>query len=118
MKAAATAFKTADARGKLITSLNNMTGQSNTPATTGAAASAARVATAQENAVNSLDELKNAFGNKDTAQQLEKAHELKIMLDQQAKELDKAGGSEPRLGASARADRANREERAGRLCNN
>ncbi len=90
MKAAAATLKTADARSKLIQSMNNLTGQ---PGTSGNAAAAARVATAQENAVNSLDELKNAFANKDTTRQLQQAHELKDMLSQQARDLDKAASN-------------------------
>lgn len=91
MKAAASTLKTADARSKLINSLNNLTGQ---PASmTGKASAAARVATTQENAVNSIDELKNAFANKDTTRQIQHAHELKNMLERQAQDLDKAGAN-------------------------
>ncbi len=95
MKAAANTFKKADARSKLVDSLNSLTGNQGT---TGSAASAARVATAQENAVNSLDELKNAFASKDTVRQIQQAHELKEMLERQANDLDKTGsnpGSQP-----------------------
>lgn len=89
MKSAAAALKTAEARSKLIESMSGLTGQP----TNGNAPSAARVTTAQEAAVNSIDELKNAFANKDTGRQLQQAHQLKDMLDKQAKDLEKAAAN-------------------------
>ena len=114
MKSAATTLKTADARSKLIDSLNNLSG--NTSAQSGNAAAATRVTTSQENAIHSLDELRNAFAGKDTGHQLQEAHELKDMLNRQAQQLDKQGADPGRQSQEQAAQTAkNAGQAAGQL---
>jgi len=103
MKKAAEAFKTAEARNKLISAFSGTNaaaspspnGQNSTsPGAATNSASAKHIDAMQQNAVNSLDDLKNSFANANTRRQIEHAHELKNQLEKEAKELGKAG-SEP-----------------------